>query len=159
MKKLILWLSLALCVATTRAETLDEHFGLAPGVLNSSNVRELTGYATMLAAYHSWQMALDMERREKEVQADKDAYRAYLAAYWQKCKAEGIAHELAEAAARQSEVEKKRTSKSTWVTVYGVHGDTSIRYDGLGNPTDRIDNNYGINRSETTYRDLEQKDK
>jgi hypothetical protein len=66
---------------------------------------------------------------------------------------------MAEAEARQAEIDSKRTAKHTWVTVYGPHGDTSIRYDGLGNPTDRIDTSVGINRSQSTYHDLEQKDK
>jgi hypothetical protein len=159
MKLFISILIFACATSLIKAETLDEHFGLAPGQLTPANVRELTGYSTMLAAYHTWQMSLDMDQREKEVQADKDAYNKYLLAYWQKCKAETKAREMAEAAAKQAEIDKARTQSHTWVTVYGPHGDTSIRYDGQGNPTDRIDSTYGINRSQSTYHDLEQKNK
>jgi hypothetical protein len=63
----------------------------------------------------------------------------------------------AKAKAEAEELEKRRKSSHTWVTVYGPNGDTSIRYDGLGKPTDSIDSAYGTNRSETTYHDLENK--
>ena len=148
MRKILLILVLACCSGLAKAETIDEHFGVAPGTLNSANVRAITGYATMQGAYYAWQASEDMAAREKAVQADRAAYNKYLAAYFTKIKDEAAAQQLAE-------IDNKRTASHTYVTVYGPHGDTTIRYDGLGNPTDRVDTSYEINRTQTTHRNLE----
>jgi hypothetical protein len=127
MKRMFL-LALGACALTSgnlKAGSFEEHFGVAPGQLNAANVQQLTGYATMQGALNAYLCSEDMVRRDKEVQADHAAYNKHLADWVQKNKDAFGAQRLAEAAARQAEIDAYRAALADAFTRSAIRANDS----------------------------------
>jgi hypothetical protein len=73
--------------------------------------------------------------------------------------AKAEAERKAKEKAAQAEMDRKRASSETRVTVHGDYGSRTIVYNGLNEPTERIDHVNGYNRSETRYTQLPEEGK
>lgn len=118
----------------------------------------LDGHASFEAVQHDYDMSRDMMEREQQVLADKKSFAEHLAKWREgiiEMKQKAAAEELARAKVEAQALEKKRLASSTWIDTYGPYGATSVRYDGLGQPTDKIDTYYKTNGDVTTIKSLD----